>query len=1234
MVFKKVIIEEFRVPATNDSLKLLRNFVAKTGKKHRFSDKVINAFKLAVDEASTNIIRHSYRDRRGDITIRAIIKKDSFTVSLIDQGRYFDPTNVKNPDLKRYVAIGKKGGLGIFMIRKLVDDIAYHRTEEGNELRLTKNKNIERKRRFALPSVPGSMRTKYYAVSSAIISTIVLVAYVYNYAITENKILDTSFTQMESFSALLSSNAANWINENYSQVKMSREAMMVLAEYDSLGLVVFAAITDLNRKVLASTKHEAISLFDTFSPGDTVRTYRNNILRVSKVVKDSNNETTDYFVVRSAVSPRGFGVVGNAHLYFPAGPTFELLSQKRTSNLKFALIGLLLANVGVGLLIFLIFTPLQKLSNWVGDMGKEDIRDKIDIDTSNEVGKIAHAFGEITDKFRESQRSLVDQERIQQEMHLAKEIQQTLLPSEFPDIKGYEIASHYESAKEVGGDYYDFVEVDQDRTGVVVADVSGKGVPGSLVMTMIRTALRSEAKGTGSAAEVLTRVNNFVIDDIKKGMFVTLFYAILDARRRRITFASAGHNPMILYRSGTKKSYYLNPKGFPVGISVGESDLFQKSIEDDTIQLTRGDIIICYTDGITEAMNAKRELFGEERFHEVICRFGHLNAKEFVEKLKEELDSFTEGQVQYDDITFVVIKEKMTPEESEFERANGIHYEILNGKSKTEACLKHGMPISTFSQKYQEKLEQLGAEEFKKGFEKTSVEGNHLSVEEQTKIYDIMRQYPELGAKRISDLLNTKEYGYAVIPAKRIYDELVRKRLNTKSLRTGYVNRGVNKKRMKPPGTPMLTLDGQIIMDEHLGPKLLAPIEPVIQKPEPPVVEVKKRPKPGKKSIEEKEGAELILADIVDLLDKGEVKRDKEKSPEDIEKYDSGIKELLEGKSDQDTTGEGKKVKEEIEFSDLSATEYTENLFDDKTNGGDKEKTEDTETDEQVASGKKSKKSKKSPEQVLNDLSVSVDEDDYSESELESFEELISDGVELKSEKDEKKRPIPEDGELTTERPEEMAETQNSLEIQSERQTSKNVEDVFNELSVNIKDDEQVMVYDSPITADKKVEEFYDLVSGEEISFQEELIKTENSGKKSSEVIKKGKKDSKKPKPDNQQKLLIAGGHFYMQKKYDKAIDVFSRIIDKYPNNIEAHYNLGNSYFRIKKYDEAQIAFEKVCDLDPSFLDTMENRGVFFANKKEFKKAIKIWKKILEFDPKREDIRKNIEKAFRISRKK
>ena len=121
---------------------------------------------------------------------------------------------------------------------------------------------------------------------------------------------------------------------------------------------------------------------------------------------------------------------------------------------------------------------------------------------------------------------------------MAQEIQHTLLPASFPDIEGYEIASYYEAAKEVGGDYFDFVEVDRDTLGIVVADVSGKGVPGSLVMTMIRTALRTEARGNKNAADVLARVNDFVLNDMKRGMFVTIFYIILDSKNRTINYAA------------------------------------------------------------------------------------------------------------------------------------------------------------------------------------------------------------------------------------------------------------------------------------------------------------------------------------------------------------------------------------------------------------------------------------------------------------------------------------------------------------------------------------------------------------------------------------------------------------------------------------------------------------------------------------------------------------------------
>jgi hypothetical protein len=136
------------------------------------------------------------------------------------------------------------------------------------------------------------------------------------------------------------------------------------------------------------------------------------------------------------------------------------------------------------------------------------------------------------EKFKKARDSILEQEKMQKEIEVAKQIQQSLLPRRRPEISGYDICPLYQAAAEVGGDYYDFVQVDDDTIGVVVADVSGKGVPGSLVMTMIRTALRMEARGNRNASDVMSKMNAFVTDDMKKGMFVTMFYVILDSKNR------------------------------------------------------------------------------------------------------------------------------------------------------------------------------------------------------------------------------------------------------------------------------------------------------------------------------------------------------------------------------------------------------------------------------------------------------------------------------------------------------------------------------------------------------------------------------------------------------------------------------------------------------------------------------------------------------------------------------
>jgi anti-sigma regulatory factor (Ser/Thr protein kinase) len=147
-MFKRVIKEERKVPADINYLGEMRDFITHVGRKYGVSERIINAFKLAIDEAATNIIRHAYRDWDGFITVRMIVRNNNVTVSLIDQGHTFDLRKVRDPDLQRYVQIGKKGGLGIFIIRRVIDDIDYRKTIEGNELRLTKARDVTSKRAF------------------------------------------------------------------------------------------------------------------------------------------------------------------------------------------------------------------------------------------------------------------------------------------------------------------------------------------------------------------------------------------------------------------------------------------------------------------------------------------------------------------------------------------------------------------------------------------------------------------------------------------------------------------------------------------------------------------------------------------------------------------------------------------------------------------------------------------------------------------------------------------------------------------------------------------------------------------------------------------------------------------------------------------------------------------------------------------------------------------------------
>ncbi len=809
-MFKNVKKEEVIIPAQMSYLRQVRDFIDQIGRKYRYNHKIINSFKLVVDEACTNIIRHGYRDiKNGQIAVRAIIRRLSLTIVIVDNGKSFDPRQVQNPDLNKYINIGKKGGLGIFMMRKLMDDIKYNVTERGNELRLTKmREKVERAKPLTIWD-SFSLRTKFTLVTSAILTILAVVSFlIFNSRIREN-ITDDVYTKGQAASANLAQISWEPINEE-KNITLFENAKSI--KESNPQLVQTVLITNVNQVPLA-----------TYPVNMDLVDQQLNI--ENKTILDTLNRTTIYryrfaqdslvnaFVTPIVLEGSESGLLGFAHIWTSNSYIEHKIQSSRLNLILLLIILLIVGYAGSFVLISFIMDPFHKLAGWVREVGHGTAdEDELDIDAGDELGEIASAFNEMTSKFREAQVGLMEQQRMQRELQVAQEIQQMLLPDDFPNVLGYDITSYYQAAKEVGGDLFDFVEVDDHTIGICVADVSGKGVPGSMVMTMIRTALRLEARGNNNPADVLSKVNRFITDDIRKGMFVTAFYLILDSRERMISFASAGHNPMVLYRGKSRETYYLNPSGFPIGISLPDISLFDRTIKQDRIRLHPDDILVAYTDGITEAMNYERNLYGEERFLSAIREFGQLDVVDFVTNVKENILGFAGGFEQNDDITLVAIKENMEAVDVKIEMFMEL-FEMAGKSDVTvaDACKKMRVSPSTYY-KYKKIYEEEGYDylrEMLHGY--TNVGLRHLSIEVKTKLYEIIRQHPEYGPKRISDALDTEEYGYMKVHHRLIYEELQRAKLNRRQQRQIFVQRG-GKRRLKPPGTPLLTLDGEVMV--------------------------------------------------------------------------------------------------------------------------------------------------------------------------------------------------------------------------------------------------------------------------------------------------------------------------------------------------------------------------------------------------------------------------------------
>ncbi len=439
---------------------------------------------------------------------------------------------------------------------------------------------------------------------------------------------------------------------NNSAKPLLRSEILLLASLvnDAMGNngVLYASIVDENAMTVADNK-----ISDSGKPyvaqSSVIQPLNNNKLLISSVFTYKNTKTIDIAV---PVLLQDRAKLGEVHIGLSQAAIDEAIRHAVMQIIILAIILIVAGILVTMILVSIIVRPIKALEQGAEIIGQGNLDFTISVNSNDEIGNLARSFNRMTGDLKLAQKDLIEKEKMEQELETARKIQAVLLPSGDPQIKGFEIVSYYNSAKEVGGDYYDFHEIDRNLLGLTVADVSGKGIPGALGMVMTRSILRSQIH-LAHAGKTISKTNALLYNDIKRGMFVTMQHAILNLEKKTLDCANAGHNPLVIAHKDGKVDV-LMLSGMALGLDKGSR--FDQKMGTQSVQLVSGDVFIMYTDGVTETMNPKEEEFEEKRLMEVLGRNVHLSAKEISDNIIMALKTFAAGAAQFDDITLLTVK--------------------------------------------------------------------------------------------------------------------------------------------------------------------------------------------------------------------------------------------------------------------------------------------------------------------------------------------------------------------------------------------------------------------------------------------------------------------------------------------------------------------------------------------------------------------------------------------------
>ncbi len=286
-----------------------------------------------------------------------------------------------------------------------------------------------------------------------------------------------------------------------------------------------------------------------------------------------------------------------------------------------------------------------------------DLGHRIIVQTRDQLGELAESFNAMTGSVRDLLQQAADKKRLEEELRIAREIQMSLLPRDTISIPGVRVTATCVPAREVGGDYYEFIRLGDRRLGILVADVSGKGTSAALYMAELKGLFLSLSRIYESPKQLLIEVNRIITDHIDSRSFITMTYAVLDMDRETLTYARGGHTPLIyMHGEGSGATLdVLTPSGLVVGLDGFQSQ-FEHLIEEASLRVGRGDIAVLFTDGVSEAMNEADDLFGEDRLSRLVEEGADLSAEALRDRILADVDVFVGSANQHDDMTLVLLK--------------------------------------------------------------------------------------------------------------------------------------------------------------------------------------------------------------------------------------------------------------------------------------------------------------------------------------------------------------------------------------------------------------------------------------------------------------------------------------------------------------------------------------------------------------------------------------------------